>query len=80
MRVYYKQGQNVRRTDVIQKLEKQKNILKIRQTNIHTENWKNRKVIRKFAFRPKKIFTAAAIKMKYILESKKNILHFEKFM
>ena len=33
-----KQGQAVYSTEVIDKLNKQKNILKTRQTNLHTEN------------------------------------------
>ena len=46
----YKQGQTVDRTEVIEKLDRQKNILKIRQTNlVHTEKRAGRKIIRKFA-------------------------------
>ena len=50
----YKQGQTGRRTDVIVKLDKQKNLLKLRQTHLHTEKRADRKVMRKFAFWHKK--------------------------
>ena len=59
---------------MIDKLDKQENMLKIRQTNIHTEKRGDRKIIRKLKF-TKSTFTAKTIKMKYVLKSKTNILH-----
>ena len=41
----YKQGQTVHRTEVIDKLDRQKTKLKIRQTNSYTEERADRKLI-----------------------------------
>ena len=42
-----KQGKTVHRTKVIDKSDKQKNILKISQANVHTEKRTDKKIIRK---------------------------------
>ena len=45
------QGQTVHRANIIDKLDKQNNILKMRLANLHTEKRADRKIIRLFAFK-----------------------------
>ena len=45
-----KQGQTVHRTEVIDNSDKQKIVLEIRQTNLHTEKRADRKIKGKFVF------------------------------
>ena len=44
-----RQGQTVRRTEVIDKSDKLKSFIEIRQTYLHTEKRADRKIIRKVA-------------------------------